>query len=347
MVRIVADRVQIDGVIRADGQQVNQGGAGGSVWVTTGAIAGTGSIEANGARTCCSGDGQGGGGAIAIDYTSVEPGTTLLDNLSATTGTYGRNGGAGSIYLHGPDAVYGDVIFDNAGSSGITELPSLGSGVAQAGTAGAVLVTDRPSAFPAYFVGHWVHVETADRVLKGTWRVAAVDGSSLTLAPNGSETIALDEGDEWNGVYRFDSVTLGSGVTLQSVDPVEEVVGASVGADALATRAAPVWDPEAVTLSIGAVPGLLPRRGGARSATRRRRHRRGAARRRRPLPLRDLVGARAPSSTGPASRGSGSPWWPWTATARSGRRRGCACRRCRRATGTGASTCAAAAASWT
>ena len=47
-VRIVADRVQVDGAIRANGQTSNDGSAGGSVWITTGALAGVGVIEAIG-----------------------------------------------------------------------------------------------------------------------------------------------------------------------------------------------------------------------------------------------------------------------------------------------------------
>ena len=68
-------------------------------------------------------------------------------------------------------------------------LPSLGMGVAQAGSGGAVLVTDRAKAIPAYFVGHWVEVRDGSTgALEGTWRVASIgaDGLTVTLASNGA-----------------------------------------------------------------------------------------------------------------------------------------------------------------
>jgi len=228
-VRIVANRVQVDGAIRANGfgwdQGEVEGGAGGSLWITTGTLAGTGAIEADGGSARYASYGQGGGGAITVDYSALEVGATLLGSLSARTGTQGRTGGAGSVLLLGPGSTYGDLVIDNGGIDGITELPSLGSGVAQPGTAGAVVVTDRATPIPEYFVGHWVTVETPSRVVKGTWRVGAVDGATFTLVPNDAETIAVDPGDEWSGLYRFDSVTATGGATLQSVDPVLEVVG--------------------------------------------------------------------------------------------------------------------------
>jgi hypothetical protein len=48
VIRIVADRVQVDGAVRADGVVVENGGAGGSVWITTGSLAGGGAITAKG-----------------------------------------------------------------------------------------------------------------------------------------------------------------------------------------------------------------------------------------------------------------------------------------------------------
>ena len=129
--------------------------AGGSVWMTTGALAGVGVIEARGgnATSCCAG--SGGGGAIAIEYGSLEPGSTVLDPLTAQGGSTNRTGGAGTVYLHGPGATYGELVVDNKTVAGNrrTVLPSLGTGVAQAGSGGAVLVTDRCEVDPGLLRG--------------------------------------------------------------------------------------------------------------------------------------------------------------------------------------------------
>jgi|GEM_PF-5747628 len=250
VVTIDADRVQVDGVIRADGEWKSSGGSGGSVWIRTSSLAGTGSVEALGNRANYSNYGRGGGGAIAVEYSSLEPGTTLLDALSATTGTYGVPGGAGSVYTFGPGSTYGDLLVDNGGVSGITDLPSLGTGTAQAGSVGATVVTDRTTPVPAYFVGHWVQVETPARLVKGTWRIGSADGASFTLVPNGTETIAVDEGDTWSGLFRFDTVTVSGGATLQSVDPVIELAtGAISAASAWGNADAPLWNPDGIALS--------------------------------------------------------------------------------------------------
>jgi hypothetical protein len=145
-----------------------------------------------------------------------------------------RNGGAGTIYLKGPGALLGDLIADNRGVvgtdgavpwAGTTSLPSLGIGVAQAGTAGATLVTDRAVNVPLYFAGHWVEIRDAGNVLKGRWRIStALNGivaKTVILVPNGAETISMVQGDKWQGVYRFDNApTVRNGASLTSTDPI-------------------------------------------------------------------------------------------------------------------------------
>ena len=193
------------------------------MWVTTGAFSGAGTVEARG------GDGAyygvGGGGAIAIEYTTATG--SVLSNLVARTGNSSntnRYGGAGTVYLKGGTSTYGDVIIDNKGVviQQPTELPSLGSGIAQAGTTGATLVTDRAVNIPAYFAGNWVEIRDAANVLKGTCRISTAAGGivakTVTLV-SCSPAVTLAVGDKWQGVYRFDTMTL-SGVRMLSVDPV-------------------------------------------------------------------------------------------------------------------------------
>jgi hypothetical protein len=258
VVRILADRVQLDGTIRANGGSANRGSAGGSVWITTSALAGGGAIEANGGDACCD-NGTGAGGAVTVEYLTVEAGATVLDQVESRAWNHDTPGGAGTFLLLDSDSVHGDLMVDNAGASGnATDLPSLGAGVAQPGSGGDIVVTDRLEPIPEFFLGHWVRVETPERLVKGTWRIAAVEGPAFALAPNGTETVDVAEGDEWYGVYRFDSVTVGGNAVLQSLDPIEESFPEPVSAAlAQGNGDAPAWSPEGVTVSAGAEPGSL------------------------------------------------------------------------------------------
>ncbi|HYI12032.1 MAG TPA: carboxypeptidase regulatory-like domain-containing protein [Thermoanaerobaculia bacterium] len=223
VIRIDAKTLSLDGVVRSNGHGSgsahHRGGGGGSVWITAARVSGSGVIEAKGGQGYY---GAGGGGAIAVEYTDA---TGALPAMYAQTGpsTHGndhRQGGAGSIYTRGPQSVYGDLRVDNQSLNGqLTDLPSLGSGVAQSGTSGATLVTDRSSNVPAYFSGHWVEITSAAGTLKGTWRVGAINARTVTLTPNGTETIGVEAGDKWQGVYRFDKASVVGG-RLNSVDPI-------------------------------------------------------------------------------------------------------------------------------
>ena len=97
VVRIDADRVQIDGVIRADGfgsrERQDDGGAGGSVWIRTAVAGGNGHDRGAGQRgPTTRATAAGGGGAIAVEYSSSRAGhDPARCALSATTGSYGSS----------------------------------------------------------------------------------------------------------------------------------------------------------------------------------------------------------------------------------------------------------------
>jgi large repetitive protein len=240
-VRVVAERVQVDGAIRANGERQFRGGAGGSVWIQTRELAGAGVIESKGGDATSST--SGGGGAIAVEYTSLEAGSTLLEHTYAQGGSTGTTGGAGTVFVRGGTApTHGQLIVDNGtvGGHRRTILPSLGKGAAQSGSGGATLVTDRSKAIPAYFVGHWVEVRASESgPLKGTWRIAeiGVDGLTAVLSSNAGEPVAVEVGDSWQGVYRFDEYTVRGDVQVVSVDPIrvysEQVITGTVETDAI------------------------------------------------------------------------------------------------------------------
>ena len=102
-----------------------------------------------------------------------------------------------------------------------TRLPALGGGVAQAGSAGELLVTDRSTNIPLYFVGHWVEITAADGTVKGAYRIGSINALEATLVPNlVGETIDIVPGDRYQGVYLFDDFSARGTVYVDSSDPI-------------------------------------------------------------------------------------------------------------------------------
>jgi hypothetical protein len=232
IIRINATSLANDGAIRANGVNgSSRNSAGGSIWITAGTLDGTGSVESKG--FCC-GFAASGGGAISIKYASLQSGATLLNNAVASGGAGLGTGGAGSVYIKGPSSTFGSLTIDDKGSAGgITQLPAMGNGIAQAGSSGAILVTDSPANILGFFVGHWVEVRDASGTLKGTWHIGSINAKTVTLTPNGSETINIAVGDLWQGVYQFDAVQAPNGDTIKSNDPIR------IGANGVVTLAGP------------------------------------------------------------------------------------------------------------
>jgi hypothetical protein len=221
-IRISAPTVGVAGTINVTGVRHYRGGAGGSVWITATRVTGGGTIDASGASS--DQYGAGGGGAIAIEYTDATSVMPILrsaggrDDCSSCTV---RHGGAGTVYLRGPSSRYGTVVVDTPNEhSYFTELPSLGKGAAQAASTGATVATDKTTAIPVYFEGHWVEIRDAAGVVKGTWRIAGVSGTTFTLQPAAGETIAIVPGDQWQGVYLFDQFEMKNWARVNSVDPI-------------------------------------------------------------------------------------------------------------------------------
>jgi hypothetical protein len=124
----VGGSLMLDGRLSADGANAGPaggGGAGGSLWITTGTLSGTGSISANGGNGDPITGGGGGGGRIAISYNTNQ----FTGTISARGGAGSQYGGAGTICLHAQDGSLPRVIVDNGGTRGnstpITGLTNL------------------------------------------------------------------------------------------------------------------------------------------------------------------------------------------------------------------------------
>ena len=115
----------VDGRISANGGAASLqgagGGAGGSVSLSAGTLAGTGVISANGGAGNGLGGG-GGGGRIAIQYGA----NVFQGSISAHGGGGAAWGGAGTIYTKASRQGMGQVLVDNSGNAGAdTPLPFL------------------------------------------------------------------------------------------------------------------------------------------------------------------------------------------------------------------------------
>ena len=224
IVRVTASSVTFGATtsaIRANGSVGPNRGAGGSIWITTSTLSGDGAIEARGGEA--SGGIGGGGGAVAIEYGSSSG--TALANATARGGNdqrfYSVVGGHGTVLRKSASAAFGSLTAAGLSPANTpTTLPSLGVGIAQAGTSGRTLVTDAAAAIPPYFVGHWVQLTSSAGIAKGLWRIGAINDRTVTLLLNLPDTTepATAPGDTWQGAYRFDALTIAT--TLRSPDPI-------------------------------------------------------------------------------------------------------------------------------
>ena len=117
----VGHTTRLDGTLAADGQDFisgnNGAGAGGSVWLVTDTLEGTGTIEADGGRGNTYGHGGGGRVAIQVNSGSNAGAIALSAASRPVTSGGGKAGGAGSVYLKTAAQAYGTCIVDNKGET--------------------------------------------------------------------------------------------------------------------------------------------------------------------------------------------------------------------------------------
>jgi hypothetical protein len=114
---IITGTLQLEGMLSAQGWPGaipgSGGGSGGSIWVTAGALTGSGWIAVNGGGGNGNGGG-GGGGRIALEYAA----NGFTGPITAFGGSGSSSGGAGTIYLKPKSQPVGQVIVDNGGQLG-------------------------------------------------------------------------------------------------------------------------------------------------------------------------------------------------------------------------------------
>jgi hypothetical protein len=109
--------VTVNGTISSDGvispsSTAGGGGAGGSIWIQTGTLAGSGTVRARGGGSTGAG-GAGGGGRIALYYTTDS--STIVKQASGGVSTSGGEGGAGTLFTDDTDdsLTNGALVIDN------------------------------------------------------------------------------------------------------------------------------------------------------------------------------------------------------------------------------------------
>ena len=118
----VGRTLTVNGAVRAQGElPCTTGGAGGSIWLTAGTLAGDGVISVNGGGNGIGSQfSAGGGGRIAIYYNTC----TFTGITSAYGGLGLPHGGAGTIYRKSANQPLGELLVDNGGKVGApTPLP--------------------------------------------------------------------------------------------------------------------------------------------------------------------------------------------------------------------------------
>ena len=119
----VGGLLTVAGQLTANGESGRpSGGAGGSIQVRAGTLAGNGSIVANGGSAGIAGGGGGGGGRIALYYgnSTFSGALTALGGLASGSPS-GKSGGAGTLYTQASSQSVGNLRLDNSGRTNAME----------------------------------------------------------------------------------------------------------------------------------------------------------------------------------------------------------------------------------
>jgi len=202
-VKLTADTLQLDGALRADGQNGGEytgGGSGGSIWLVVDRLEGAGAIQSNGGlHGSNSGDsGDGGGGRIAICYNDAD----RFDLSSVLCAAVNSGAGAGTLYLKDNAEFYGRMVLDNQGYSHSSAIPSLLNvssnqfdRLSVSGKARLILTVDQPLTLSSCVVSDAFSVVTGDvtgpalNLVDGDWTQNGSFGFSNTVSLTGASTL--------------------------------------------------------------------------------------------------------------------------------------------------------------
>ncbi len=157
----VSGTLTVDGTISSSATGAPYGGAaGGSVWITTDTLTGTGSIAADGSDGAANASyAGGGGGRVAVYYTTLAGGFAYSGIYNAVHAYGGRatgthHGAAGTVYLKSGSQTWGDLIINNRGydtaSAAIATTIPYPSGTTSTALAATTLTTSADGFANAY-----------------------------------------------------------------------------------------------------------------------------------------------------------------------------------------------------
>ena len=250
VLEIVAGDVTLEGTIQSRGTGFNDltvgrsgaAGAGGSLLLSAGVLRGSGTIDVSGGswhRFGNGGDktGAGGGGRAALyvgTFDLFDPFTQVIADGGVrddTTTTYGH-AAPGTVLIFDSSSIFGSLRVVQQATDALplppTPLPVIGSGsvgtvTADTTPAGGMWITAGGGApFALGLEGAWLHIAGVDhRIL-----AQSADRLSLRIDDAGG---AVAAGDAYEGVWKFDQVTLGGGATLVFADRPEMTVVDATG----------------------------------------------------------------------------------------------------------------------
>lgn len=209
---LASNYLQVDGAIQANGLQGDGysagSGSGGSVYVETGELRGTGVIAANGGAS----EVGGGGGRVAIIYDTLGAPDNDLDALRGITAFGGHAstpGSAGTVLLRHLSQPLGDLYIDGGyeGSTApaYTPLTPITFGAAAAVSGNSLTTDGKVRLIPNGLVGLELNPNTDQ---EQTFTIVANSEDGITVTPgNGTNLEDVSAaGDTYVGIYRFDNV---------------------------------------------------------------------------------------------------------------------------------------------
>jgi hypothetical protein len=230
---VLNGQIWAKGEQRADPGSTDSSGAGGTVLVTADTVSGAGTVDASGGsyNAHFNWGGSGGGGRVVLyagTFSGFDPvtqvktrGGVLWDNTAVI-----RYASPGTVFVKLPSQTYGKLYVDQGGIVAgkpivNTTLPAIGTGTVGTATVDALTPTAlwiTPSSTTAKFslgvIGMWVKINGSYyRVVDQT-----PDRRQLLLAGAAG---AVQTGDTYRGVYRFDEVIVRGGAKLEFLDDRE------------------------------------------------------------------------------------------------------------------------------